>query len=93
MRTLSTKVHDGTVEEVEEYQEREGIDSRSEALRRLIRAGLEEESGGASPDPLVLGATVVGGVAALQALAGSVHPAIGVVGLLASIGGVLYSRI
>lgn len=92
MRTLSTKVHDGTVEEVEEFQKEEGIESRSEALRRLIRSGLEGRDRSAA-DPFLFATTTAGAVAALLALGGSLHPAAGVVGLLVWFGGLIYSRL
>lgn len=42
MKTLSTKVHPGTEEAIEEYRTEHGI-SRSAAIRRLITTGLEAE--------------------------------------------------
>jgi hypothetical protein len=48
-RTISAKLPEDLIEEIEEYQEDD--ESRSAAVRRLVRAGLEAED---EPDGIVM---------------------------------------
>jgi hypothetical protein len=92
METLSTKVHAGTVEEIENYREEEGIESRSEAIRRLIRTGLDGNRSSGT-DAAVFGTSTAGAVVALMAVGGSLPAYLGVVGAVLWVAGTAYPRL
>lgn len=92
MRTLSTKVHEGTIDDIEKYQEEHDIESRSEAIRRLIRAGLEENAGRdkAAIQGILTGTMVI----AFFSLAsvGNIAPIYGVAATLAFLATLYYAK-
>lgn len=63
---LSVRVPTNMRDEIEDFQEREGIDKRSEALRQVVRRGLDR--GGPAPgERLAETGTGVAGVGAIVA--------------------------
>jgi len=78
---VTAKVEPDTLEGIEDYQESRGIENRSEAVRRLLRAGLKRETSGpfgGTVDAFTF-ALGVGGAAGLFGwLAGDLGPAAGV---------------
>lgn len=65
---LSFRVPNNMEQEIENFQQRHGIEDRSEAARQVVRRGLNSETAGASPgERLLETSTGVAGVAALGA--------------------------
>jgi len=86
-RTISTKLPEDLIDEIEEYQEDD--ESRSAAVRRLIRSGLDAERSDRS-NPLISGVTTAGIVVAFLSVAGNVSLQVGAVAALLVIGAVAY---
>ncbi|MFC7078292.1 hypothetical protein [Haloarcula halophila] len=91
METLSTKVPPSMKEEIEEYAD-EIEETRSTAMRELLRAGLDAEESRRSPNPILFGATTAGIVIAALSVAGNVDAVVGVVGAMLALGALAADR-
>lgn len=87
MKTLSTKVHGDTQEAIEQYAEEHDC-SRSEAIRRLVRAGLDataeqeaDQQRVALPEPIAISFWTVGMVGLILWFSGSIGLESGVLAL------------
>ena len=65
--SISLRVPKNHLDEIEEIQEREGIEDRSEATRQVLRRGIENAKGQSAGEQLGQQATAVAGVGTLVA--------------------------
>jgi hypothetical protein len=70
-RTISAKLPEDLVEEIEEFQEDD--ESRSAAVRRLVRSGLEAERTNDGLDSITTGMIVAGLVGVILGLNGQIE--------------------
>ena len=69
--SLSLRVPRNILTDIEEIQEQEGIDDRSEAARQVLRRGVERSQRRTASEQLIGNMTGVAGVGAVVALVGA----------------------
>ena len=69
--SLSLRVPRNILTDIEEIQEQEGIDDRSEAARQVLRRGVERSERRSAGEQLIGNMTGVAGVGAVVALVGA----------------------
>lgn len=65
--SISLRVPRNFLDDIEEIQEREGIEDRSEATRQVLRRGIENANGRSAGEQLGQQATAVAGVGTIVA--------------------------
>lgn len=85
-RTISVKMSDELAEQIEEYQEED--ENRSQAVRRLVRAGLDAEQR-ADPQAIAAGLIMSGITVLVLSLGGSVGVLGGALGAAALVVGLI----
>ena len=69
--SISLRVPRNIKDDIEEIQEREGIEDRSEATRQVLRRGIENANGRSAGEQLGQQSTAVAGVGTLVAAIGT----------------------
>lgn len=93
---VTAKVEPDTEEAIEQYQEERDIENRSEAVRRLLRAGIEKETSGpfgGAVDPFAFAFGISGTIGVLGWLGGDMGRTAGLVSIaFIALGFYLYHR-